>query len=145
MRTLAPLAALLSVLAGCSSNDSPPTGLKPEFTGHCTPPRLTVVANPAAITRARNTSGSGKFVVTNGCDVTISGWTASATRTGAVASVGTPNPVNIPTLAPGASFSPVLVPFTTGSSAGTGTVVLTVTNDLGTVSRSASLTVTVSP
>jgi PKD repeat protein len=78
-------------------------------------------------------------------DVTIGGWTASATRTGAVASVGTPNPVNIPTLAPDSSYSPVLVPFTTGASAGTGTVVLTVTNDAGTVSRSGSLTVTVSP
>lgn len=83
--------------------------------------------------------------MTNNCNVTIAGWTASATRTGAVASVGTPNPVDIPTLAPGASFSPVFVPFTTGPSAGTGTVVLTVTNDAGTASRSGSLTVTVSP
>ena len=143
MRTFAPLAVLLSALAACSSNDNSPTGLKPEFTENCQPPRL-AVSNPPAVTKPRNTSSSTKFIVSNGCSVPLGGWTASTSRTGAVVSVGAPSIVNLPTLAPGASVA-VFVGYTTGSSAGTGTVVLTVTNDLGTVSRSGSLTVTVSP
>lgn len=144
MRPFAPLAVLLSVLAACSSDGTSPTELKPQFTVHCDPPRLTVIASPS-ITVPRNTDATARFKVTNNCDVTISAWTASATRTGAVASVGTPNPVNIPTLAPGATYAYVRVPFHTGSTAGTGTVVLTVTNDMGTVSSAGSTTVTVSP
>ncbi len=143
MRVYVPLAVLLSMLAACSSSDSSPTGLKPEFTVNCVPPRLTV-SNPPATTKPRNTSSSPKFIVTNNCSVSIGGWIASTSRTGAVASVGAPSIVDLPTLAPGASVA-VFVGYTTGSSAGTGTVVLTVTNDPGTLSRAGSLTVTVSP
>jgi hypothetical protein len=144
MRLYAPLAVLLSALAACSSSsETSPTEVKPDFTVHCVPIRV-AVSNPAAQTKPRNTTGSSKFSVTNNCDVSAGGFIMSASRTGAVVSAGPPSVTELPILAPGASTT-VLVPFTTGSSAGTGTVVLTATNDPGTVSTSGGFTVTVTP
>jgi hypothetical protein len=144
MRSYLPLAVLSSLLAACSASETViPTDQGPAFTESCQPPRLTVL-NPAPVTKPRNTVTHTRFTVKNNCTTTIGGWSASASRTGAVATINAVTPTAIPTLAPGASTL-VDVNYTTGSSAGTGTVVLTVTNDPGTLSKSGSLTVTVSP
>jgi hypothetical protein len=134
------LAALLAAVAlSCSGDDPAITGLKPEFAGGgCA---STVLPNPASVTKAPNSAGTTTFIVKNTCPSTLTGIALASSRTGAVTSVGTPNPPTIPQLAAGASQN-VTISYNVGSS-GSGTVVLTSTTDFGDVS-SGSQTVTVS-
>jgi hypothetical protein len=78
----------------------------------------------------------------NNCSSPSGPWDFWATRTGAVATVGLPNPRFVTSIAAGGTVK-ISVPFTTGA-AGSGTIVLNATNDgTGqTVTRTQSVTVT---
>jgi hypothetical protein len=142
MRRHTMFSLLLPAALACSGSE--PTAIKPEFATGCTV--LPTFTAPAAASLLTDASSQSLFVLKNNCATTSSGpWDFTASRTGAVSSVGTPSPSFV-TMAGGASAK-ITVPFNTGSTAGTGTVKLTATNDnLGPppVSISATQTVTVS-
>jgi hypothetical protein len=140
MRTRTLLSMLTPAVLACSEREPSPTELRPEFAVSCTPPRPTVAASPASVTKAPNSAGSATFFATNNCTVTLTGMTFTSSRTGAVTSVGTPNPATLATLAPGAGQK-VTVSYNVGPS-GSGTVVLTARLESDATS-SGSQTVTV--
>jgi hypothetical protein len=109
-------------LAACSGNETAPTDASPEFATACSTPKPKITAAPTAVTRAPGASGTTTFVATNNCTGTLTGWTLTSSRTGAVTSVGAPSRTSLPTLSPGQSVN-VSVAYRVGSS-GTGTVVL---------------------
>jgi hypothetical protein len=124
---------------GCSGRDSSPTEVKPEFAGGgcTTPPTITAV--PTSITQPPQSSVVAAFKVANGCASTSGPWDMSATRSGAVISVGSPNP-SLLTLGVGRTWN-VSVPYNTGA-IGPGTVLLRATMD-GTPIKTSSGTQTI--
>jgi hypothetical protein len=124
MRTRSQLCLLLPIALACSGTE--PTEVQPEFAIMCSPPRATVASYPT-ISRLKNSSYSKSFTVRNNCSVGVS-LTLKSSRTGAIASVGTPSPATM-TLAAGTAKS-AAVSYRTGAP-GSGTVVLTATTTAG--------------
>jgi hypothetical protein len=124
MRTSTGLAILLLTAAACSENTSEtalPTGSHLANVESCpNGARATPLNNGLSV--VKNTSSLALFNLKNTCTNTEFSWLLSATRTGAVASIGSisPNPV---TLTAGQTKK-ITVHFTAGGSPGTGTVVL---------------------
>jgi hypothetical protein len=134
---------LLAAISACSGDGSTPTDVRPQFDGGGCTNSATIGASPKFVTVARNATGTATYTITNTCPSTPSTWAFIMTRTGAVASVGNPSPVGV-TLAGGAS-AVVTVPFTAGSTAGSGTVRIQAYADLPAANIFATTFVTVSP
>ena len=122
MRIRTMLSLLLPAALACSGSNTAPTEAGPEFATACSSPKPKITASPTAVTVLPGARGSTKFVAKNNCAVNLVGWTLTSSRTGAVASVGTPSRSSLPTLSPGQSVN-VYVSYVAGTS-GTGTVVL---------------------
>jgi hypothetical protein len=138
--------ALLSTLtvAACSGEGATPTDVRPAFDNvPCINNVAVQIPGDGTITKPRNTTTTVRLKVQNLCSNSSSTWDLTTSRSGAVASVSAPSPSSI-TLAPSAAAS-VFVTYTTGGTAGTGTVKLTATQDLGIITRTGTLTVTVTP
>jgi hypothetical protein len=145
MRQRAAVLTLLAAALACSGGETTPTETRPEFSGEGTCTVAPTLTPPAAVTVPANSSStSGLWLLKNNCPGSPSGpWDFSATRTGAVATVGLTTPRYVISIS-GGGTAKVSVPFTTGA-AGSGTIVFSATNDgLGplTVTRTQNVTVT---
>jgi hypothetical protein len=130
----------LALLPACSGSESAPTELHPALAiGGCS---LTLTAGKSIpLAPATNSTGKATFVAKNVTCASNSSWSVSASRTGAVATITGVSPGGF-VLAKGASKT-VTVTFTTGPTAGQGTIKLIGSVDAPAADLSATLTVNV--
>ena len=122
MRTHRMALMLLPAALACSNGGTSPTEAQPDFATACSPAKPKIAAEPTAVTRLPGATGTTKFTVRNNCATTLTGWSLTSSRTGAVTSVGAPSRARLPSLVPNQSVN-VYVSYRLGSS-GTGSVVL---------------------
>ena len=138
MHSRAALLALV-LLPACSGSESSPTELHSVFASGCS---LTLNAGKAIpLAPVTNSTGSATFIAKNANCASNSSWSVSASRTGAVATITGVSPGGF-VLAKGASKT-VTVTFTTGSTAGQGSVKLNASVDAPAADLSATVPVTV--